>query len=506
MQNFEKYKGNPVLGGEELGTCFDVYVWRDKGSYRMDFSWRREESAAVSFSSDGIEWSEPVITLAPNPESGWEERINRTCVIIVNGVYRMYYTGQSEGFSYIGLAESLDGIHFKRLQDEPIMVPEFPYEGMSVMNPCVLFEDGVYKMWYASGETYEPNYICYAESSDGVHFKKRRTNPIFMRNWKNRFEQDRLGGCQVLHTEDAGYLMFYIGYEDIDTARICVARSENGITGWERSKLNPIIGPTAGEWDADATYKPSAIWLPELNEWRVYYNGRRKNKEYVGFARYDKRDLFENAKLRSYVDRFNAADEETVIQAVSNEKAYDYLYKNAPHLECPDEVIEETFAFRSWTLRKHVKKTDDGYMMSEFLPAVSWAGKHNTINAALFHHLNEYRWFKNADILKDYISFFLRNKGGNAYHYFTPALTAVYEFLKMTGNDDILREDPGLAEDYFKGWEERHGTASGLYRSIDCYDAMEWSISGSTPEPNGKALFKNGKRPASVTMRSRARH
>ena len=294
MINFEKYINNPVLGNEELGTCFDVYVWKDNGKYRMDFSWRREQSAAVSFSDDGINWSEPIITLAPNLDSGWEDRINRTCVIKVNGVYKMYYTGQSECFSYIGLAESLDGISFKRVCNEPIMIPEFPYEGFSVMNPCVIYEDGVYKMWYSSGETYEPNFICYAESKNGIDFVKRKTNPILMKNWRNWFEKDRLGGCQVLKTDDMGYVIFYIGYEDINTARICVAKSKNGITNWERSTLNPIIQPTKDEWDGDATYKPSAIWIPELNEWRVYYNGRLKNNEYVGFACFNKRNLFED--------------------------------------------------------------------------------------------------------------------------------------------------------------------------------------------------------------------
>ena len=293
MQNFIKYPNNPVLGNDEIGTCFDVYVWKDNGKYRMDFSWRREKSVAVSFSDDGINWSEPIITLAPNLDSGWEDRINRNCVIKVNGVYKMYYTGQSECFSYIGLAESTDGINFTRVKSEPIMVSEFPYEGFSVMNPCVLYEDGIYKMWYSSGETYEPNFICYAESTNGIDFIKRKTNPILMKNYRNDFEKDRLGGCQVLHTKDMGYVIFYIGYEDIHTARICVAKSENGVTKWTRSKLNPIIEPTKNAWDGDATYKPSAIWIEELGEWRVYYNGRRKNKEYVGFASFNKRDLFE---------------------------------------------------------------------------------------------------------------------------------------------------------------------------------------------------------------------
>jgi hypothetical protein len=35
---FIKYENNPVLGSKELGTCFDVYVTRENGRYRMDFS------------------------------------------------------------------------------------------------------------------------------------------------------------------------------------------------------------------------------------------------------------------------------------------------------------------------------------------------------------------------------------------------------------------------------------------------------------------------------------
>ena len=29
--SFTKYGNAPLFGGEDLGTCFDVYVWRDNG-------------------------------------------------------------------------------------------------------------------------------------------------------------------------------------------------------------------------------------------------------------------------------------------------------------------------------------------------------------------------------------------------------------------------------------------------------------------------------------------
>lgn len=289
---FEKYEGSPVLGGPELGTCFDVIVTRDGGRYRMDFSWRPKASLAVSFSDDGVHWSYPEITLAPNLDSGWEDNLNRNCVLKIDGKYKMWYTGQARGHSYIGYAESDDGLHFTRPLSEPVLISEYPWEGFSVMNPSVLYENGVYRMWYASGETYEPNVLAYAESTDGINWKKARINPIVARDRGHVYEQDRVGGCQVLHTDDMGYLMFYIGYENIDLARICMARSDSGITRWERSESNPIVSPTPDAWDADACYKPSVLWNEEMGAWMLWYNGRRGTDEYVGLAIKKGRELF----------------------------------------------------------------------------------------------------------------------------------------------------------------------------------------------------------------------
>ncbi len=289
---FSKYSDAPVFGNSETGTVFDGYVWIDNGRYRMDFSWRMKKACAVTFSGDGIHWEEPIITLEKNIESGWEDDINRNCVIKIDGVYKMWYTGQARGHSFIGYAESKDGINFARACSEPIMIAEYPWEKESVMNPCVIYENGIYRMWYSAGETYEPNVNAYAESVDGVNWNKSRINPIFTRNSYNKYEQNRVGGCQVIKTEDMGYLMFYIGYEDINTARICVAKSENGITNWKRSPLNPIIEPTENAWDSEATYKPTVVWNEQEQKWMLWYNGRTASREYMGYAFYNERNLF----------------------------------------------------------------------------------------------------------------------------------------------------------------------------------------------------------------------
>ena len=289
---FNKHPQNPLFGNAEIGTAFDVYVTKTNGKYRLDFSWRREASLAVIFSDDGIHWTEPVITLRPDPECGWQERLNRNCVLFIDGIYKMWYTGQARGHSYLGYAESTDGLNFVNKTPEPIMISEYPWERESVMNPCVLYEDGKYRMWYAAGETYEPNVLAYAESDDGINWTKSRINPIIVAEPSNYYEKDRIGGCQVIKTPDMGYLCFYIGYEDIDTARLCVARSKNGITGWERSPLNPLVSPDKDSWDADACYKPSAIYEEDLGVWRIWYNGRNGVPEYIGLAEYGERNLF----------------------------------------------------------------------------------------------------------------------------------------------------------------------------------------------------------------------
>ncbi|GHU66400.1 hypothetical protein FACS1894184_04290 [Clostridia bacterium] len=292
-----KYEGNPVLGNDKLGTCFDVYVIEDGGEYRMYFSWRPKKSLAVVTGTDGIHWSEPRIILEPNPDSGWELDLNRNCVVKRDNTYHMWYTGQCNHHakgsnSFIGYATSPDGYDWRRMYDQPVLFPERPFEGESVMNPCVLWDDSrnVWRMWYSAGESYEPNVFGYAESQDGFNWMKRAANPIFTANPHLPYEQERVGGCQLLE-RDGWFYLFYIGYEDIDTARICIARSPDGLTRWQRSSANPIVSPTPGSWDANACYKPSVIWQESNNRWLLWYNGRNLSAEYVGLVTHDGYDL-----------------------------------------------------------------------------------------------------------------------------------------------------------------------------------------------------------------------
>ena len=288
---WRKYDKNPVLGGK-LGTCFDVAVLNEEGTYSMYFSWRPKKSIALVDSLDGIHWSEPRIVLGPNPKSGWEGRINRPVVVKHKDGYHMWYTGQTRNQSYIGYATSDDGVTWKRAGDNPVILAEEPWEKVAVMCPHVIRdeENGLFRMWYSGGEQYEPDAIGYATSADGLHWTKLASNPVFTMDTSSKWERYKVTACQVVRSDD-WYVMFYIGFRNIHNAQIGIARSRDGINGWQRHPENPIISPEPKRWDGDACYKPFAIYEKERDRWLLWYNGRLKNIEQIGMAIHEGKSL-----------------------------------------------------------------------------------------------------------------------------------------------------------------------------------------------------------------------
>ncbi|MGE5610542.1 MAG: family 43 glycosylhydrolase [Bacillota bacterium] len=285
-----KYENNPVIGGKH-GTCFDISVLKEGDSYRMWLSWRPKKSVAVVESKDGIHWSEsPVIVLGPRKESGWEDDINRPVVVKRADGYHMWYTGQAKGHSWIGYATSRDGVSWKRMSDKPVLSPEKSWERVAVMCPHVLWDSQakVFRMWYSGGEQYEPNAIGYATSPNGLVWTKHEGNPVFTGDPKIAWERERVTGCQV-EKRGEWYVMFYIGFRDIDHAQIGVARSKDGIGGWQRHPANPIIRPGKDKWDHDACYKPFAIF--DGGKWLLWYNGRHGSLEQIGVVGHEGEDL-----------------------------------------------------------------------------------------------------------------------------------------------------------------------------------------------------------------------
>ena len=187
--------------------------------------------------------------------------------------------------------------------------------------------------------------------------------------------------------------------------------------------------------------------------------------------------------LSGYVQKFNENDDEQTKQLIDNDHTLDWMRSHVPVFECPDKTIEETYYFRWWVLRKHIKQTPEGMIFTEFLPDVPWAGPYNSINSASGHHISEARWLRGGKkYIDDYIRFWFRGSG-NVYSYSSWIVNAVYEYCLLTGDFGIACE---LLQDFvafYEKIEKTHKTKFGLFWSHDDRDAMEKSISGNGLRP-----------------------
>lgn len=302
---WRKYGHNPVFGGK-YGTCFDVSLLLEgEGTesqvYKMWFSWRPKRGIGYTESRDGIHWNEPVLVLPPLPGSAWEaDEVNRPTVIFHDGEYLMWYSGQmrpylEDGRSVIGLAVSGDGLHWRR-RERPVMEPDQAWERQAVMCPHVLYdeEERKYKLWYAAGCNHEPDAIGYAESQDGISWKKEAVNPVLAGDPAHPWEQHKVVAPCVVK-EKGWYYMFYVGHLHEERAQVGLARSRDGIHDWKKHPSNPLICPTRDEWDSVAVYKPFV--LKGEDGWLMWYNGAAYEEpiwvfEQIGLAYLDGGELF----------------------------------------------------------------------------------------------------------------------------------------------------------------------------------------------------------------------
>jgi len=186
--------------------------------------------------------------------------------------------------------------------------------------------------------------------------------------------------------------------------------------------------------------------------------------------------------LAHYVERFNRADKNPAKANIPNEKALEWMRANVPLFESADKELEEVYYFRWWTYRKHVRQTPAGYIITEFLPDVPWAGKFNSIDCAAGHHLYEGRWLRTARYIDEYSRFWFGG-GGEPRRYSFWAADALYaRYLVNRDRAFVTRLLPDLVAN-FEAWEKDHLDANGLFWQIDDRDGMEISIGGSGYRP-----------------------
>lgn len=191
----------------------------------------------------------------------------------------------------IGLAVSEDGgLTFNRLYEGPIMDRTIsdPY---LCATPCVMIENHIWRMWYLSGVGWkthngkaEPYYnIKYAESTDGIHWKR---DGLVCIDFKTPGE----GGIarpSVLKDGNT-YKMWYSYRAGSDyrtdrskSYRIGYAESPDGLK-WTRKDEQVGIDVSETGWDSEMICYP---FVADINNRRyMFYNGNGFGKSGIGYA------------------------------------------------------------------------------------------------------------------------------------------------------------------------------------------------------------------------------
>jgi predicted GH43/DUF377 family glycosyl hydrolase len=231
-------------------------------------------------------WPRPVLAMG-YPGQFDDCGVNPSCLIRVEGRWRMYYIGwqRSHQVPYLlfaGVAESDDGQRFRHLQRTPVL-DRTDAEPFLRSAPFVLPVAGGYRAWYVSAtdwtqvkEKRYPVYVVrHATSHDGLNWSQ--DNPVCIDLDGAEFG---IGRPWVVRDADR-YRMWYSIRSHTQAYRIGYAESEDGLKWKRMDDRAGIVASTSG-WDSEMICYAAVI---DVNGRRLmFYNGNGHGASGFGVA------------------------------------------------------------------------------------------------------------------------------------------------------------------------------------------------------------------------------
>jgi len=231
-------------------------------------------------SSDGLVWQrEPTApVLARGPDLYDAKYIWGPAVVADPDGYKMWYTSSDPDNTWtISLAVSHDGVEWVKCPSNPVLRVDLPDK---VGDPWVIWEDGLYKMWYTHYNRSLGHFVIdYATSPDGVEWRRYERNPVLAPSESGPDSSSVRDPC-VIRT-DNGYGMWYRGIGLMQRNwTICYASSTDGVT-WTKHEGNPVLGGQEDTW----LYR---LWFPRVvrgpDGYSMWFTSRVSGE--VGYAFY----------------------------------------------------------------------------------------------------------------------------------------------------------------------------------------------------------------------------
>jgi hypothetical protein len=198
----------------------------------------------------------------------------------------MYYIGWNLGVTVpfrnsIGLAVAGNGTEYERYARGPILDRSLD-EPHFCASCCVIAESGVWRMWYLSctgwslhgGKPRHHYHIKYAESDDGIHWRRGGRVAIDFRNG----EEYAISRPSVLH-DTSGWKMWYSHRGH--SYRIGYAESDDG-RSWRRRDDRAGIGVSVSGWDSEMMEYPFVF--DHRGQRFMLYNGNGYGQTGFGLA------------------------------------------------------------------------------------------------------------------------------------------------------------------------------------------------------------------------------
>lgn len=200
----------------------------------------------------------------------------------------MYYVGfqlvkKAKFLAFTGLAISLDGGDtFERFSNAPVLDRSNDEIFIRAIH-SVIIEGGVWKIWYAAGDSWEwindspyPKYhIRYLESPDGIKLDQESALCVDVEG-----AEYRIGRPRVYKRQDK-YLMYYTRGTTGGEYIAGYAESCDG-KNWIRKDAEIGISPSTSGWDSRALCYPSLI--ESDGKTYMFYNGNNMGKDGFGYA------------------------------------------------------------------------------------------------------------------------------------------------------------------------------------------------------------------------------
>jgi beta-1,2-mannobiose phosphorylase / 1,2-beta-oligomannan phosphorylase len=103
---------------------------------------------------------------------------------------------------------------WRSLSDGPVLKPELPWEKKCIEAPSVLMRGDRVVLFYGGGYNNDPQQIGVATSDDGVHFKRMFDQPLVPNGKPGEWNASESGHPGVFADDDGQFYLFYQGNND----------------------------------------------------------------------------------------------------------------------------------------------------------------------------------------------------------------------------------------------------------------------------------------------------